>query len=113
MTIRSDELRRCIIVYIRDKAGEVLGKSQEVKNVVQMVVVHRGEGTFEVEVTEDNVLLVGVSVLRTKAEVSDRLMTEGTSTEPFLLRAEDLASLDVIRSKGYDTSSPKLIKSIG
>jgi hypothetical protein len=31
-------------------------------------------------------------------------------TKFFLLRVEDLASLDVIRSLGYDTSGPKLMK---
>jgi hypothetical protein len=37
--------------------------SQEVKYADQLAVVRREEGIFEVEVTKDNFLLVGVSVL--------------------------------------------------
>ncbi len=50
----------------------VLEKSQEVKYAGQSAVVHREESTFEVKVTKDNVLLVGVSVLQRQVEVSDR-----------------------------------------
>ena len=49
-----------------------MGKSQEVKYADQLAVFRRGEGTFEVEVTADNVLHVGVNVLPTKTKVSDK-----------------------------------------
>ncbi len=75
----------------------------------QLAVVRRGEGTFEVKIGKDNILLVGVSVLHTEAEEGDRPRTRFVYPESLLLQAEDLASLDVIRSHGYDPSCPKLI----
>ncbi len=72
MTIRCDEFRRCLIVDIRDKASEVLRKTHEFKYADQLAVGRRGEGTFEVKVTQDNVPLVGVGVLHTEDEVGYR-----------------------------------------
>ena len=66
MTIRCDEFRRCLTIEIRDEAGEVLGKAQEFENSDQLAVVRRGKGTFEVKVSEDNVLPMGVSILLTE-----------------------------------------------
>ena len=113
MTIRCDEFCRCYIVEVRDRASEVTGEAQDGKYANQLAVVRRGEGTFEVKVAKDNILLVGVSDLHTKAEVSDRPRARAVCPESLFFRAEDLASLDVVRSQGYDTSGPKLIKSIG
>ncbi len=76
-------------------------------------MVRRGEGAFEVKVANDNILLVLVCALHTEAEVGDRPRAGAVCPESFLSRAEDLACLDVIRSRGYDTGGPKLIKSIG
>jgi hypothetical protein len=35
----------------------------------------RGEDTFKIKVVEENIFLVGMSVLHTKAEVGDRSRT--------------------------------------
>ena len=67
MSIRCDEFHRCLTVEIRDEASEVLWKAQEFEYAGQLSVVRRGEGTLEVKVAEDDVLLVGVSVLRIEA----------------------------------------------
>ncbi len=40
--------------------------NQEVEYANKLAVVRRGEGTFEVKVAEDTVLLVGLSVLNTR-----------------------------------------------
>ncbi len=40
------------------------GKTQEIEYTGQLSVVRRGEGTLEVHVAEDDILLVGVSVLQ-------------------------------------------------
>jgi len=44
--------------------------------------------------------------------VGDRSRAGAVRLETCMFRAEDLACLDVIRSKGYDTGGPKFIKSI-
>jgi hypothetical protein len=61
-------------------------------------MVRRGEGTLVVKVAKDNILLVGVSALHTDVEVGDRPRTRAVGPETLLFRAEDLASLDVVRS---------------
>ncbi len=75
MTIRCVEFHRCLIVEVRDKASKAMGEAQEVKYADQLAVVRREEGTFEVKVGEDNILLLGVSVLHTEAEVGGRPRT--------------------------------------
>ncbi len=90
-----------------------MGEAQEVKYADQLAVVRKGEVIFEVKVAKDNILFVGLSVLDTEIEVDDRPQTGAVCLESILFRAEDLASLDVIRSRDYDTGGPKLIKSIG
>jgi hypothetical protein len=61
-------------------------------------MVRRGEGTFKIKVAEDNILLVGMSVLHTKTEVVDRSRTGAVGPETLLFRAENLASLYVVGS---------------
>ena len=75
-----------------------MGKSQEVKYAEQLAMLRRGEGNLEVKVSKDNILLVGVSVLHTKAEVGDRSRTGAVGPETLLFRAENLASLYVVGS---------------
>ncbi len=50
-----------------------MGETQEVEYADRLAMVRRAEGTFEVKIAEDNVLLVGGSVLHSKTEVSDHL----------------------------------------
>ena len=97
-TIPRDEFRSCLIVEARNQASKVMGEAQEVKYSDQLALVRIGEGNFEVKEAEDNILLVGVSVLHTEVEVGDRPRTRAVCSELFLFRAENLASLDVIRS---------------
>jgi hypothetical protein len=49
-----------------------MGKTQEFKYSDQLAAVRRNKHPLEVKVAEDNVLLVGVSILNTKAQVGDR-----------------------------------------
>ena len=103
-----------LLVEVRDEAGEVLRKAQEVKDTDHLAVVRGGKGTLEVKEAHDYILaLVGVGVLYTEARVGHSPRAGAARPESFLFRAEDLACLDVIRSKGYNAGGPKLIKSIG
>ena len=97
MAIWCDEFRGCFIVQVRNLAGEVLGKVHEVKYADQLAMVCRGEGALEVKVAKDNILFVGVSVVYAEAEMSDRPRARAVGPETLLLRAEDLASFDVVR----------------
>ena len=76
-------------------------------------MIRREEGTLEVKVAKDNILLVEVSVLHAEAEVGDRPRVGAVGPETLLFRAENLASLDAVRGYGYDISGPKLVQSIG
>ncbi len=67
MPIRWDEFRRCLTIEVGDKASEVWGKTKEFEYSDQLAVVRRGGCPFEVKVAEDNLLLVGVSILHTEA----------------------------------------------
>jgi hypothetical protein len=113
VAIRCDELRSCVTVKIRDKTDEVLGKTQEVEYADQLAVVRRGIGTFESKTSEDDDLNVGVSVLHIEAKAGNRSRAKLVGTKSFMFRAEDLVSLDVIRSQDYDICGPKFTKSIG
>ena len=72
MALLCDEFQRCLTIEVGDKVSEVPGKAQEVKYADQLAVVRRGEGTFEVKVAKDNILLVGMRVFQTEAEMVDR-----------------------------------------
>jgi hypothetical protein len=71
---------------------------KKVKYADQLAMVHRGEGTLKIKIAEDHILLVGVSVLHTEAEVGNRSRTGAVGPETFLFLAEDLASLYVVGS---------------
>jgi hypothetical protein len=80
--MRGDELRGCLAIEIRNKAGEVLGKSQEFKYSNQLSLIRREKSSFKVKVTEDNALFVGVCILHTKAEASNRLAHDRSARKP-------------------------------
>ena len=44
-----------------------MGKAHDLKNSDQMAMVRRGECPFEVKITEDNALPVGVSIFHIEA----------------------------------------------
>ena len=79
-------------------AGEVLGKIQEVKYADQLYMIRREEGTLEVKIAKDNILLMGVSVFHAEVEVGDRPRAGAVGLETLLFRTKDLASLDIVRS---------------
>ena len=75
-----------------------MGKSQEVKYADRLAMVRRGESALKIKVAEDIILLVGMSVLHTKAKVGDRSRKGAVGPETLLFRAENLASLGVVVS---------------
>ncbi len=69
-------------------------------------MVRRGKYPFEVQVTEDYVLFVGVCILHAKCEVRDRSLAGSVRSEALLFRAPDFVGFNIIRGEDDYVGGP-------
>ena len=71
MAVRCDKLGSGTAVEVGYEAGEILREAETLQVAGQLVMVYRGEGSFQVQVAKIDIFVVCVGVFHTQTKVRD------------------------------------------